>query len=167
MKEGTIVSLVTLSGEFLGKWVKEENGNITLNNPRMLVNTPDGKVGFARNNGAKFVETPYILFMDADSVFIGENVLNETLKNLDRYDIISVKQQSTTTNDKKSIWTYKILDWIRKIMPITFCTGCFFLISKKKFDELGGFDETLQNSEDFWLSKQIPTSKFKILNEYI
>ena len=48
MKEGTIVSLVTLSGEFLGKWVKEENGNITLNNPRMLVNTPDGKVGFAR-----------------------------------------------------------------------------------------------------------------------
>ena len=48
MKEGTIVSLVTLSGEFLGKWVKEENGNITLENPRMLVNTPDGKVGFAR-----------------------------------------------------------------------------------------------------------------------
>ena len=126
-----------------------------------------GKVGFARNNGAKFVETPYILFMDADSVFIGENVLNETLKNLDRYEIISVKQQSTTTNDKKSIWTYKILDWMRKIMPITFCTGCFFLISKKKFDELGGFDETLQNSEDFWLSKQIPKSKFKILNEYI
>ena len=48
MKQGTIVSLVTLSGEFLGKWVKEENGNITLSNPRMLVNTPDGKVGFAR-----------------------------------------------------------------------------------------------------------------------
>jgi hypothetical protein len=48
MKQGAIVSLVTLSGEFLGKWVKEENGNITLDNPRMLVNTPDGKVGFAR-----------------------------------------------------------------------------------------------------------------------
>ena len=89
----------------------------------------------------------------ADSVFIGENVLNETLKNLDRYDIISVKQQSTTTNDKKSIWTYKILDWMRKIVN-HFLYSCFFLISKKKFNELGGFDETLQNSEDFWLSKK-------------
>ena len=48
MKQGTVVSLVTLAGEYIGKWVKEKNGNITLENPRMLVNTPDGKVGFAR-----------------------------------------------------------------------------------------------------------------------
>ena len=49
MKEGKIVSLVTLAGEYIGKWVMHENnGNITLENPRMLVNTPDGKVGFAR-----------------------------------------------------------------------------------------------------------------------
>ena len=48
MKQGTVVSLVTLAGEYIGKWVKEEHGNITLENPRMLVNTPDGKVGFAR-----------------------------------------------------------------------------------------------------------------------
>ena len=105
--------------------------------------------------------------MDADSILIGQNVFNEVEKHLGNYEIISVKQKSTTPNDKKSIWTYKILDWIRKIMPITFCTGCFFLISKKKFDELGGFDETLQNSEDFWLSKQVSKRKFKILNEYI
>ena len=126
-----------------------------------------GKVGRARNNGAKFVNTPYILFMDADSILIGTDVFNEVKKYLDRYDIISLRQKSTSHDDKKSIWTYKILDWIRKIMPITFCTGCFFLISKKKFNELGGFDETLQNSEDFWLSKQIPKRKFKILDEYI
>ena len=126
-----------------------------------------GKVGFARNNGASHVTTPFILFMDADSLLQGENVFVEVEKYLNKYDIISVKQKSVIRNDFKSVLTYKILDWIRKIMPITFCTGCFFLISKKKFDELGGFDETLQNSEDFWLSKQIPKSKFKILNEYI
>jgi len=126
-----------------------------------------GKVGFARNNGAKMVTTPYILFMDGDSILQGTDIFNEVKKYLDRYDIISVKQKSTDIDDIKSVWTYKILDWIRKIMPITFCTGCFFLISKKKFDKLGGFDETLQNSEDFWLSKQIPKWKFKILNEYI
>jgi glycosyltransferase involved in cell wall biosynthesis len=126
-----------------------------------------GKVGFARNNGANHVTTPFILFMDADSLLQGENVFVEVEKYLNKYDIISVKQKSVVRNDFKSVLTYKILDWIRKIMPITFCTGCFFLISKSKFNQLGGFDETLQNSEDFWLSKQVPKSKFKILNEYI
>jgi len=126
-----------------------------------------GKVGYARNNGASHVTTSHILFMDADSTLHGENVFIETQKYLNDYDIISAKQKSVAINDFKSVWTYKILDWIRKIMPITFCTGCFFLISKKKFNELGGFDETLQNSEDFWLSKQIPKRKFKILDEYI
>jgi len=126
-----------------------------------------GNTPMARNNGAKLVTTPYILFMDADSLLQGENVFIETEKYLNKYEIISTKQKSVTVGDKKSVWTYKILDWIRKIMPITFCTGCFFLISKSKFNQLGGFDETLQNSEDFWLSKQIPKSKFKILNQYI
>ena len=126
-----------------------------------------GKVGFARNNGASHVTTPFILFMDADSLLQGETVFVEVEKYLNRYDIISLKQKSISHDDKKSVWTYKILDWIRQIMPITFCTGCFFLISKSKFNKLGGFDETLQNSEDFWLSKQIPKSKFKILNQYI
>ena len=126
-----------------------------------------GKVGFARNNGAKLVTTPFILFMDADSLLQGENVFVEVEKYLNKYEIISLKQKSVVRNDFKSVLTYKILDWIRMIMPITFCTGCFFLISKSKFNQLGGFDETLQNSEDFWLSKQIPKSKFKILNEYI
>ena len=46
--KGKIVSLVTLAGEYIGKYMHENNGNITLENPRMLVNTPDGKVGFAR-----------------------------------------------------------------------------------------------------------------------
>ena len=48
MMKGKIVSLVTLAGEYIGKFMHENNGNITLENPRMLVNTPDGKVGFAR-----------------------------------------------------------------------------------------------------------------------
>ena len=126
-----------------------------------------GKVGYGRNQGAKIVTTPYILFMDADSILIEQDILMESLKYLETHEIISVKQKSITSEDIKSTYTYKILDWIRKIMPITFCTGCFFLISKKKFDELGGFDETLQNSEDIWLSKKVKTSKFKILDKHI
>ena len=91
--------------------------------------TEGGHTPKGRNNGAKLVNTPYILFMDADSVLQGSEVITEVKKYLNDYEIISCKQKSITSDDKKSVWTYKILDWIRKKMPITFCTGCFFLIS--------------------------------------
>lgn len=126
-----------------------------------------GKVARGRNKGASLVTTPYILFMDADSILEDEDILLNTLKESDNFEIITCKQKSVTTSDFKSVLVYKLFNFIRKIMPQTFCTGCYFFISKEKFEELGGFDETLDNSEDFWLSKQIPKSKFKILNKFV
>lgn len=126
-----------------------------------------GKVAQGRNNGAKLVSTPYILFMDADSILIETDIFTETLKELNGNDIITCKQKSITLTDKKSVLVYKFFNWIRSIMPQTFCTGCYFFISKDKFNELGGFDESLDNSEDFWLSRNIPKSRFKILNRFV
>lgn len=126
-----------------------------------------GKVAKGRNVGAGLTHTPYVLFMDADSILIEEDIFQQTLKYIDGYDIITCKQKSTTYSDIRSVWVYKIFNWIRSKMPQTFCTGCYFFISKEKFNELGGFDESLNNSEDFWLSKKVPKSKFKILNRYI
>lgn len=125
-----------------------------------------GKVAYGRNKGAELVKTPFILFLDADSVLLNPDTISETLNNAFDFDIIGCKQKSTSKN-RSSKLTWKVFEIVRKIMPQTFCTGCYFFISKKKFDELGGFDETLQNSEDFWLSKQIPKSRFKILDKYI
>ena len=125
-----------------------------------------GSVAYARNKGAELVNTPFILFLDADSVILDSDTISETLNNAYDFDIIGCKQKSTS-NDFVSKQTWKVFELIRKVMPETFCTGCYFFISKEKFDELGGFDETLQNSEDFWLSKQIPKSRFKILDKYI
>ena len=125
-----------------------------------------GKVGYARNKGAELVTTPYILFLDADTVLLNENILFETIKNSFNYDIIGCKQKSTVSGFKPWL-TWNLFEIIRKIMPETFCTGCYFFISKKKFDELGRFDESLNNSEDFWLSRKVPKSKFKIINRYI
>lgn len=126
-----------------------------------------GPVGVGRNNGAKFADTEYLLFMDADSVLLDDDIIEQTMKISDQYDIITCKQKSITYEDRKSVWTYRIFNWVRQIMPETFCTGCYFFISKKKFMELGGFDESLNNSEDFWLSRQVPKKRFKILDRYI
>lgn len=128
--------------------------------------TEGGMVGVARNNGAQLVNTPYILFVDADSVLIEKDILTETLKYSESYDIITCKQKSTVSGFKSKL-TWDIFNFVRKIMPETFCTGCYFFISKDKFNELGGFDETLNNSEDFWLSRKVSKKYFKILNRYV
>lgn len=125
-----------------------------------------GMVGFGRNNGASYVTTPYILFIDADSILLNRDILTESLKISNEYDIISCKQKSTVSG-WKSWLTWKVFELTRKIMKESFATGCYFFISKQKFEELGKFDETLNNSEDFWLSRKVPKSKFKILNRYI
>jgi glycosyltransferase involved in cell wall biosynthesis len=125
-----------------------------------------GSVAYGRNKGAELVRTPFILFLDADSVLLNTDTISETLNNAFDFDIIGCKQKSTVKSIKSWL-TWEVFEIIRNIKSQTFCTGCYFFISKKKFDELGGFDETLQNSEDFWLSKQIPKSRFKILDKYI
>ena len=47
MKKNDIVTVLTLAGEFVGKFVSDENG-IELEDPRMVVQGPDGGMGFAR-----------------------------------------------------------------------------------------------------------------------
>lgn len=46
MKEGDIVSVVAVSGEYVGELVSLEP--LTLKNPRMIIQTGDGKMGFAK-----------------------------------------------------------------------------------------------------------------------
>lgn len=46
MKKGTVVSLVTLTGEFVGKFDEETSTGIVLTKPRMLVHGEQG-MGFA------------------------------------------------------------------------------------------------------------------------
>lgn len=125
-----------------------------------------GSVAYGRNKGAELVTTPFVLFLDADSVLLDTDTISETLSNAYDFDIIGCKQKSTVSSWGAEL-TWNLFEIIRKVMPETFCTGCYFFISKEKFDELGGFDETIQNSEDFWLSRQVPKSKFKLLDKFI
>ena len=46
MKKGEVVSVVTMSGEYVGKLKSLEP--LTLEDPRMIIQTGDGKMGFAK-----------------------------------------------------------------------------------------------------------------------
>jgi hypothetical protein len=54
-------------------------------------------------------------------------------------------------------------------MSITdpFAIGAFMLISRKKFMDLGGFDEMVHQSEDWLLSRQIKHKNFKLIPNLI
>jgi len=125
-----------------------------------------GSVSYGRNNGAKYADTPILIFMDADAVLLNDDIIWETFNELDNYDLITVEQKSITNNIIDNI-IWKFFNFIRYYMNDSFSTGCFFVISKNKFNELGGFDESVTQSEDYLLSRKIPKNKFKILNRFI
>ena len=47
MKKGDIITVMTLTGEFVGKFVSNDNG-LELEDPRLVVQGPEGQMGFAR-----------------------------------------------------------------------------------------------------------------------
>ena len=58
MKKNDVVALVTFAGEFVGKFVSKENGLIELDDPRMVVQGPEGQMGFARGICQTGIENP-------------------------------------------------------------------------------------------------------------
>jgi glycosyltransferase involved in cell wall biosynthesis len=128
--------------------------------------TKGGKVSYGRNQGAKIASNDYLLFLDADTVLMHNRILWDSYNTRLTYDIISCKHVSTEDRlISKILW--KTFNWIRTVMPETFCTGCYFFISKKKFFQLGMFDETVTNSEDYLLSRKVPKSRFLVLDWFV
>jgi len=57
MKDGEIVTVVTMAGEFVGKLAGTEDG-VKLIDPRMVVQGPEGNMGFARGICQTGIENP-------------------------------------------------------------------------------------------------------------
>jgi glycosyltransferase involved in cell wall biosynthesis len=122
----------------------------------------------ARNNGAKRVETPYVLFMDSDMFILDNNLLLDAIKTMRSYRLDLLTTKVRTSNGKYN-YVFKVFDIIQKVTkPISpFCLGGFMLMRTSKFRELGGFDEDVLVAEDYLLSKKINPKKFKILNKVV
>lgn len=122
----------------------------------------------ARNNGARLVKTPYMLFMDSDMFLLDSSLLTDSIMEmrLHRVDLLTTKVRTTSG---KYNYVYKIFDVIQRMSKIIspFCLGGFMLFRTDTFNKLGGFDEQAQVSEDYLLSKQVKPKKFKILNRTI
>jgi glycosyltransferase involved in cell wall biosynthesis len=122
----------------------------------------------ARNKGAERATTPFILFMDADMMILDTNLLQECMDIImnERLDLLTTKVRTTNGKYNYVFRTFDLIQGItRYITP--FCLGGFMLIRKSTFITLNGFDEEAKVAEDYLLSKQINTNKFKVYRKTI
>lgn len=71
MKKGDIVVAMTMAGEIIGKYVHEKDGAVTLEDPRVLMQGPEGQMGFAKGVCVAGKLDPRIITI-ANYVFVTE-----------------------------------------------------------------------------------------------
>jgi glycosyltransferase involved in cell wall biosynthesis len=129
-----------------------------------------GPVSFAKNNGARVVTTPYILFIDADVRFFKDNVIQDAVRIIEskNLDLIGLKIKCYDRDPRAKIG-FIIFNTINNALKYfsPFAVGAFMLTRRDKFEEYGGFPENFSTSEDFFLSRKYSPRKFKILRHYL
>jgi len=128
-----------------------------------------GPVSEGRNNGAKLVTTPYILFLDADVRLFSTTAIYDAVQCMhqENLDLVTLSPKNYGTEWMASILFY-LFSLFNKVMTkfTPFAIGAFFLTRRSTFEALGGFPSKYDTSEDYILSKQYSPTKFKIVNHY-
>ena len=128
-----------------------------------------GPVSFAKNNGARLVTTPYILFIDADVRFFKNTVIKDAVNEIvsNDLDLIGLNIKCYD-KDLRAIIGFTIFNIINHILKFfsPFAIGAFMLTRRDRFEEYGGFPEKTVTSEDYFLSRMYSPKKFKIANHY-
>jgi len=128
-----------------------------------------GPVSVAKNNGARLVTTPYILFIDADVRFFKNTVIQDAvntieLKNLDLVGL-NIKCYDRDPRAKIGFAAFNLINHGLKYFS-PFAVGAFMLTRRDRFEEYGGFPEQFSTSEDFFLSRKYSPRKFKIVRHH-
>ena len=128
-----------------------------------------GPVSTAKNNGARLVTTPYILFIDADVRFFSEHTIRDAVSELEinNLDLVGLNIKCYD-DDKIAMIGFMIFNVINNILKYfsPFAIGAFMLTRRDKFEEYGGFPEKTVTSEDYFLSRMYSPKKFKIAKHY-
>jgi glycosyltransferase involved in cell wall biosynthesis len=119
-----------------------------------------------RNRGAALADTPFVLFLDADIEMAHPSVIRRAV------ELAQQKQLHCVTTNivcREGSWFDKAMyagnDCFQYLSRLhkPFATGMFMLFDRRKFQELGGFNEQATFAEDYLLSQQVARSKFGIV----
>ena len=130
----------------------------------------DGRpVSFAKNNGARLVTTPYILFIDADVRFFKDTVIRDSVTEIEskNLDLIGLNIKCYD-HDKRAVIGFAVFNGINRVLKhfSPFAVGAFMLTRRDRFEEFGGFPEKMSTSEDYFLSRKYSPKKFSIVKHY-
>jgi glycosyltransferase involved in cell wall biosynthesis len=128
-----------------------------------------GPVSIAKNNGARLVTTPYILFIDADVRFFKNNVIYDAVNKIDsmNLDLIGLNIKCYD-KDPRAMLGFTLFNTINHTLKFfsPFAVGAFMLTRRDKFEEFGGFPEQFSTSEDYFLSRKYSPKKFRIVKHH-
>jgi len=140
------------------KSVIESEMNKSIN----LIRVGGGLPAVARNIGASYASTKFILFMDAD-IFIEDHYLLHSIVTKANFEKAHLSTCKIRTKDFYSV-VFTVFDFIRSfiIKKTPFAVGGFMLFDRNEFYEVGQFDEEDLIAEDYHISKKTDPSKFRI-----
>ena len=129
-----------------------------------------GPVSVAKNNGAKLVTTPYILFIDADVRFFKNNVIRDAVEKMESMNLdlvgLNIKSYDKDPRAKIGFILFNTINHTLKYFS-PFAVGAFMLTRRDKFEEYGGFPENFSTSEDYFLSRKYSPKKFRIIKHHL
>jgi glycosyltransferase involved in cell wall biosynthesis len=121
-----------------------------------------GRVSRGRNAGLELCDTPWVLFIDADVRLSNNYQVKETLDLLESGALLvgaPLRSRSGTKSDR----VYRLFNWfnnaMNRIRP--FAVGSWFATDAELIRSYGGWDEEVLQCEDWLLSKNYPSSKYK------
>jgi len=128
-----------------------------------------GPVSIAKNNGAKLVTTPYILFIDADVRFFKKTVIQDAVTKMELKNLhligLNIKCYDKDIRAKIGFTAFNLINHTLKYFS-PFAVGAFMLTRRDKFEEYGGFPENFSTSEDYFLSRKYSPRKFRIVKHH-
>ena len=125
-----------------------------------------GLPSVGRNAGARLATTKYVLFLDADVELPEPTLLRRALWRMERRRL-----HLATTNiscrhgnffDDALYTGNNLMQYVGSFLK-PFATGMFMLFDREVFWELGGFNERALFAEDYLLSKDVATNRFRIV----
>ena len=129
-----------------------------------------GSVSVAKNNGARLVTTPYILFIDADVRFFKPNVIQDAVNKMDSMNLdligLNIKCYDKDHRAKIGFTIFNTVNHALKFFS-PFAVGAFMLTRRDRFEEFGGFPEQITTSEDYFLSRKYSPKKFRIIKHHL
>jgi glycosyltransferase involved in cell wall biosynthesis len=128
-----------------------------------------GPVSIAKNNGARLVTTPYILFIDADVRFFKNTVIHDAVDTIESRNLdligLSIKCYDRDPRAKIGFIIFNTINHAMKHFS-PFAVGAFMLTRRDRFEEFGGFPENFSTSEDYFLSRKYSPRKFRIIRHH-